>query len=287
MSNIVLIYDPQNAIAGKLSEVISYRPKAKSFIARFDDVIILCNPAQSDIKRYIPDLKRKIIYAFIIHEDPVESLALILSTMRETNIVSNVMLISKNREIKLTNSLLNLFFRSLGIGYEVSSYVLKSDEDIIHTIVSYILRRRFVKKASRPIPTLSIPYFSFYVHRALEIFEKLRGRNILLQRILISYWYKYFGLFQERFPNWLKLLALILSFAVLDILVHKYINTFISAILAQIPIEQVRRLGSEVFMGLLRWMTYFLIFTPLISEIYYLSLRIKYKIRLPTRNSLQ
>lgn len=278
MNTIVLLYDPENMVSEKLSDLISYRPRAKSFIARMDEIILLCNPAKSDLNRYTSDLPRRIVYVFILNSQPLQSVEKIFSIIQKNDILSNMLLLSiEKRKVRLVSDLIDLFYRSMGIGYDIRIHAVKDANEITKIIIQYITKKRFIKYSECPIQVSDIPYFPFYVERAIEIFRFILRENKIIQGILIGFWYKYFGLFQEKFPNWLKLIALLTSFAILDVLAHNQINALISSLLIYMPFELLRRIGSDVIIGIIRWIIYFLVLIPLISEIYFITLKTRYR----------
>ncbi len=278
MSIIYLLFDPDIIIAEELSKKISYRYKSKAFIAEIKDVFVLCNPTANDVLSAVMRVRKKeakLLHIFVLRKQPIESLKYIFSTLHYTSVISNIIIISDNKNIKMTGKLLDLFFRSLGIGFDAEVHYLRTVSEMVKKLVMLITKGKLIDKARDPIPISSVQYYDYYTRRAIEVFESALKRNKLAQIILVKYWYKYFGLFQEKFPNWLKLIALLLSFTILDILMHGYINMIISSVLLLMPIYQIQKLGSEAIIGLIRWIIYFFVLTPVMSEIYYIALKIK------------
>ncbi|MHA1609530.1 MAG: hypothetical protein ACTSUJ_05935 [Candidatus Njordarchaeales archaeon] len=253
----------------RLARILCGREASNSFIVRFPQYILLCNPSQIDFALYTKETGEKTLYIFALQDSGPESLRMILNTIIRMKAITNIILLCDKKNCWILRDFLNEFFRSLRLYFKVK-LISVDHKDFISALINYLRKGKLWNEVKKCIMINSRLDFSYYAKKAIEIFERLCKEPFFMKLFKLKYWYRFFGLFQEGLPNWLKLSAFIISFLFVDIIFRKYINYFLLFVLGFIPLPIFSILNTEMLVGFIRWILYFLFLTPLISEAYYL-----------------
>jgi len=268
---ITVIFDKKGTISKELSNIISYRPQQKIFIAEIKDRIILTNLNYIEVRKYITD-NSKLCYVFVIESGHLETfpakLDYILEKIYQVGYLAPLLILSNSKKAKILFDYLSLIYRSLGVKFPVKFLAFKDSEKAIVHLRKIIFADKPRKIYKTPIHSQLQDYY--YLRReAIATFKKICMRNPLIRLLLTKYWYRYLGLFTSRKPRLLVFLALVISFYITDLLLKNYLNAPIHALLSLISIGIIKYYGIEALKSMIRWFFYLFVVTPILSEFYF------------------